>query len=162
MKSLKQMVSENFYYSNGNLFNKKNRGAHAKANQVAGHATSKGYLRVEILGKSYYAHRLIWILCNGQLKDSEFIDHINGVKTDNKVENLRVVDKAGNNQNLRQPKLNNKSGFLGVYKNKKTLRFETQIGANGKKTHIGTFDSAESANSAYLLAKRQLHETCSV
>ena len=162
MEVSQQVISDNFYYAHGSLFNKKDRGHHSKVGHIAGSLTAKGYRRLELMGRSYYAHRFIWILFNGSIKDCEFIDHINGNKSDNRIENLRKVDASGNNQNLRTAKSNNETGFLGVVLNKKTSRFEAQIRSHGLKKHIGTFDTAKAASEAYLLAKRQMHGTCSI
>lgn len=158
----KQTISEYFYYENGVLLNKQApKRKRSKSNSVAGTKTEEGYIRVGFLGKNYYVHRLIWILMVGQVNDGDQIDHINGVKNDNRIENLRKVCIDGNNQNLRSAKTNSKTGVLGVVL-RKDGKFEAQIRVNKVKTNLGRFSSAEVAEKAYLDAKRKLHGTCSI
>ena len=138
--------------TNGNLIwrVKKNR---AKPGAVAGNI-SHGYCRIKINKKHYGAHRLIWLYHFGVMPEND-IDHINGNPADNRLENLRLATRAENKQNLRKPRTDNKSGYLGVSKNRK--KWIAQIGINGKYHHLGSFDTPELAHEAYLEAKTKLH-----
>lgn len=117
-----------------------------------------GYLTCRIDGKSYKMHRLAWLYVHGAMPDGD-IDHINGNRQDNRIANLRCVPRQTNLQNQRKPTSQNKSTrILGVYPSRTGKRFVAAISVNNKKIHIGTFDTADEAYSAYVAAKRQLHE----
>lgn len=88
------------------------------------------------------------------------IDHINGVRDDNKISNLRDVSVAENTQNQRHPNRVNKSGFLGVFKCRDKWRAAIELG--GKTIAIGRFDSPELAHHAYIETKRRLHPGCTL
>lgn len=79
---------------------------------VAGWKAAK-YLQVTLDGKHYYTHRIIWKMVYGQIGNTSQIDHINGVHTDNRLCNLRLVDQSTNMKNQTMPK-NNSSGIIGV------------------------------------------------
>lgn len=126
---------------------------------VAGNVNHAGYRQIQVLGARYAAHRLVWYYFKGEWPSND-IDHINGDRDDNRLENLRDVTGQANRQNLRNPVSGNKSGFLGVSKNGKKWR--AHIKTAGKTTYLGTFDSAELAHAEYVAAKRIHHTTCSI
>jgi len=102
-----------------------------------------GYLCISLLGKSYFAHRVAYALFHNQSKFG-IIDHKNGCTTDNKIDNLHVVTNSFNI--LKAPvSKNNKTGFKGIFFNKKTGFFESSIWLNGKKKHLGISKSKEVA-----------------
>ena len=134
----------------------------SKRGEVAGTLRPDGYRQVCADGKLYLSHRVLWLMRNGVWPDGE-VDHINGDKQDNRAENLRAVSKSGNMQNIRSAfSTNTSSGILGVSVERKTGKFYSRICVNGRQKSLGTFDSPDAAHSAYLEAKRQLHETCSI
>lgn len=106
-----------------------------------------GYLRVNIKGKIYMVHRVIMILSGIEVGDGLFVDHINHDRTDNRLENLRVVTKEQNTRNLSLYK-KNKTGYPGVYQHKTTKRYIVHIRVNGKKHHLGCFKTLEEAAAA--------------
>jgi hypothetical protein len=126
---------------------------------VAGHAHSQGYLTVGFEGRVYFAHRLAWRLAHGAWPEMH-IDHINGIKTDNRLCNLRDVSRRANLQNRRGPTRSNTSGWLGVRMSEG--RYVAQIGCGGKTKYIGSFNTGEQAHAAYLMEKRRLHEGCTI
>jgi HNH endonuclease/AP2 domain len=128
---------------------------------VAGRYTSLGYRQIQYEGKKYLSHRLAWFLFHGEWPKG-IIDHINGIKDDNRIANLRDVDQSVNKQNTITAYANNKSGFLGVSFRKKIGRWRAQIVIDKKVKHIGLFDSAEKAHNAYLEAKRKNHTGCTI
>jgi len=84
------------------------------------------------------------------------IDHINGEKADNRLENLREATNAENLQNRGAP-TNNSSGHKGVSWNKRDRRWTARIGAGGEKIHIGNFLSLEEAAAARAEVAKRLH-----
>jgi hypothetical protein len=74
------------------------------------------------------------------------IDHINGVKTDNRVDNLRIVTQQKNCENRRS------KGYHKIGK-----KWRAQIKVNKKKHHLGYFDTEQEAHAAYLDAKAIHH-----
>lgn len=126
---------------------------------VAGYTQSCGYLQIRIDGKAYYAHRLAWLAATGDLPKDR-VDHIDGNRKNNRIENLRVVDQSTNLENQRQARADGSSGFLGV--SKKRGRWRAAIKVKGKTMHIGTFDSPSEAQAAYIDFKRRMHVGCTI
>lgn len=146
----------------GELFWLVNRRAGARMGGRAGTIVHDGYRVITINGRKYSAHRLAWFLAHGAWPRN-YIDHINGVRDDNRLNNLRDVSASVNSQNLRGVTRRNVStGFLGVTQHKLLKKFQSQITCNGKTHYLGLFSSAEAAHSAYLEAKRRLHEGCTI
>lgn len=149
-------IKEYFSYDNGTgrLTWKVDRNTQKTKGKIAGWINSNGYAHIQIDGKTYLAHHVVWLLHNGELPKF-CIDHINGIRADNRFENLRRATNTENQQNQRKPQSNNKSGFLGVVRFGK--KWKAQIGNAGKRIHIGVYDTPESAHAAYLEKKRELH-----
>ena len=126
-----------------------------RAGSVAGGVDREGYRRITIGRKTYNEHRLAWAYVHGYMPKDE-IDHINGVRGDNRIENLREADRFLNTQNVLK-RSNNKSGYLGVCFYKPTSKWRAQIRANKKSYFLGDFDEPEQAHEAYMAAKRNLH-----
>ena len=126
----------------------------AKAGDIAGTMNSGGYMKIVVCGRLYQSHRLAWLYVYGRWPAHE-IDHINGIRTDNRIENLRDVIPSTNKQNQRNANSNNKLGLLGV--TRRSQGFHAQIRINGKCTYLGTFPTGEQAHAAYLDAKRKNH-----
>jgi hypothetical protein len=129
--------------------------ASSAAGSVAGGLTKNGYMRIGINGRCYLAHRLAWFYCHG-VWPKEQVDHLNGKRTDNRIENLRESSQSGNMQNKRRAQRNNVAGFLGVSRN--GSGFQARIGAEGGKRWLGTFRTPDEAYAAYVQAKRRLHQ----
>ena len=126
-----------------------------KAGAVAGSAHPDGYLSITIDGKKLQAHRIAWFFHHGNWPADQ-IDHINGIRTDNRISNLREATDAENQQNRGKNK-NNTSGYTGVHWNKTAGKFVSQISVNGKILHLGLFDDPKQARQAYLDAKVKYH-----
>lgn len=116
------------------------------------------YKQVSIDGRRYLVHHLVWLLHYGKLPSKE-IDHINGNRLDNRVENLREVTRSENNQNrdLANNSSNRTSKYLGVSWNSQKSKYRATITINYKQYHLGHFDTEEEAHGAYILAKKDLH-----
>jgi hypothetical protein len=122
----------------------------------AGTSHNAGYWSVRYNNRAFLAHRLVWLLNNKAWPDGH-IDHINGDRTDTRIENLRDAKKkqADNNQNKRVSF--NKTGYAGVSRPKQTTKYRAEITLNKRKIHLGYYDSAEEAHNAYLKAKAEYH-----
>lgn len=135
-----------------NAFNKKN------ANRIAGSVHYEGYIVITINKKTYQSHRLAWLYVYGHLPKNE-IDHINHIKHDNKISNLREATKSQNLQNQIKAQKDNKStALLGVHFNKRNNNFNASIRKDGKLKHLGCFKTAQEAHEAYIKEKRKIHE----
>jgi hypothetical protein len=128
-----------------------------KVGDVVGSFSSRGYLQVRINSKKYLAHRIIWLMQSGSFP-KEQIDHINGVKTDNRIANLRDATQAENARN-RGLQSNNKTGFKGVFTNSvsRINPYTSHIQSNGKIIFLGTFPTPELAHEAYRAASAKYH-----
>ena len=136
----------------GALVNRYTRGPRAKRGDVAGGLSGYGYIDIGFESKNHRAHRIIWEMVNGSIPDGYEIDHINGVRNDNRLTNLRLVDRIGNMRNRRMPS-NNTTGFAGVSKHKASGKYRVQISDREKvRRHVGLFNTAEEAHAAYLEA----------
>jgi hypothetical protein len=122
---------------------------------VAGGLSTCGYRRINIDRRLYQAHRLAWLYVHGRWPIVE-LDHINGVRDDNRLANLREATRAQNNQNLSQ-RSDNKSGHVGASFHKQTRRWKAQIQVGGQTRHLGLYATPEAAHDAYLAAKAEMH-----
>lgn len=138
----------------GRLIRRKQQSKNAPAGEPSGWIQPNGYIRMCIKGKHYQAHRLVWLYHYGTMPEG-VIDHINGVKDDNRIENLRVVSQKHNAQNTLTLRKNNTTGYVGVTKNKG--KYQANIWVDGKSKYLGRFDCPKDAHSAYLNAKSTFH-----
>ncbi len=106
-----------------------------KASNKGNKRLDKGYLRLRVAGRLYYAHRLAWLYVYGVFPVQQ-IDHKNHNRADNRILNLRDVTNEENSKNQKMSKLN-KSGVTGVYFDRK--RWRAQIKLEGKTTSLGSF-----------------------
>jgi hypothetical protein len=143
-------VRELFEYDTktGNLIWKSSRG-NSSAGSVAGCDTGNGYIAVTVDSARYKAHRLVWLHHYGEWPDGP-LDHINGVSSDNRLSNLRLVTQA---INLRNQKLSthNSSGVCGVGWMKALEKWAAYITVNRCRKHLGYFANKEDA----IVARKQ-------
>lgn len=134
--------------------------------RAAGHTPNvpskgDGYVRIGIDYRQHLAHRLAWLYVVGELPAAKMeIDHINGVRNDNRWKNLRLVDSAINKQNIRAASKNNKLGILGVQIHQG--KYRARIYVSGVTKELGQFDKLQDASNAYMKAKREFHSGCTV
>ena len=122
-----------------------------KPGMPAGFKDTYGHMGIEIDGRRYLSHRLAWLYVHGKWPNHQ-IDHINRIRDDNRIANLRDVTGVVNLNNKGNYR-NNTSGFKGVVINK-SGSFVAQITINGKSKYLGSFDTAEKASQAYQAAKK--------
>lgn len=135
-----------FEYRDGHLYWKVKPQAAVNAGDKAG--TPKGdYLIISYKKRRTPVHRVIWEMHNGAIPDGMFIDHINRNATDNSIENLRLATQKLNNRNR---------GGKG-YSIARNGRYVAGITVNGKRKHLGTFDTPEEARACWVEAKRIYH-----
>jgi hypothetical protein len=155
-----ERLKELFYYDKKTGFFKRVKGIASKGgsiNNIAGCLTVRGYWKICVDGKQYTAHRLAWLYVYGNFPEG-FIDHINRIKVDNKISNLRVVTRSENLQNIyKATKKNKTSGVLGVSWFKRDKKWQAEIQKNKKRIYLGRYDSLEDAKNAYLEAKKIYH-----
>lgn len=135
-----------------------NKSSRIKLGNKAGNISNAGYIRIGIDGVNYMAHRLAWIYSYDENPELH-IDHIDENKQNNALLNLRLLTHAENKQNTRKPRSDNKIGVLGVYHDKSSNKYKSQININGKRTSLGYFDTVELAENAYLYAKEINHKS---
>lgn len=149
-----RMARERFDYNDGNLVWKSNRGGTARAGSLAGYMTDRGYIEVNLSGKKIKAHRLIYLLHYGYMPNE--IDHADGNKSNNRIENLREATRSQNQHNQTARK-NNTSGVKGVVWNKAKQKWDAQITVNRKKLNLGRYDSLDAAMAAVVIARNEHH-----
>jgi hypothetical protein len=106
-------------------------------------------------GKQYYLHRLAWLYVHDRWPQG-VTDHINRVRTDNRIANLREVTRGQNNQNSRRRK-DNTSGHPGVTWFKRTAQWRAYIQAGGKVHSLGYFTDLDAAVAARKAAEAAHH-----
>ena len=112
-----------------------------------------GYLRVRVGGTLYLVHRIIMLLSYGHLSGSVQVDHINHIRTDNRLNNLRFVSNTTNARNSSINK-NNTSGVCGVWFDKRRNKYYAEIKVDRKKHFLGYFVSIEKAAEARAEAEK--------
>jgi hypothetical protein len=142
-----------FEYKDGDLYNKASRNSRALAGALAGSRTSL-YASVCIEGQVYGIHRIIFLMHHGYMPDA--IDHINGDKMDNRIENLRPATNSQNQHN-QAVRASNKSGVKGVSWVQKYSKWYACIRINGKNKNLGMFDKLESAKEFIELVREMHH-----
>ena len=117
-----------------------------KAGDIAGCPGGDGYLRITVCSRKHLAHRLAWLYIRGSWPTDQ-IDHINRIRTDNRIANLREVSHKQNHQN-RSKSSTNTSGHPGICWHKRASKWVAQITHNYEPIHLGTFEKLEEAISA--------------
>ena len=120
----------------------------------AGYLTDQGRRKINMDYSIFFCHRLVWVMHNGQIPEGLEIDHIDGDRTNNRIENLRLVNKSQNAHNRRSAK--------GYFWHNWAGSWRAQIMINGKTIYLGHFEKEEDARAAYLKAKLKYHPTAPV
>ena len=139
----------------GVLYWKENAGSRAVAGNVAGcKNTRTGYTVVRLNGKLYQGHRIALILSGVVFKPGECVDHLNHIRTDNRLANLRVVSRVSNQRN-QSCRSDNKTGVTGVMYLDRLKKYVARIMVNYEYVSLGTFETLEEASAARLEAEKK-------
>jgi hypothetical protein len=144
-----------FEYRGGDLHWKVRPANLAVCGTVAGYKNTKdAYWRVVVQGKMYLKHRLVFLYHHGSLP--KYVDHINGNREDNRIENLRLATQAENARNAKLPR-HNTSGIKGVCKPKKDKNWTCSLRTNKKLKTVGGFKDKELAQEFMELWREMAH-----
>jgi hypothetical protein len=148
-------LNELFEYRDGKLFAKINgfRSKHRAGDRVGG-PSKNGYWTIRHKGKIYLEHRLIYTMFHGEVP--KFLDHINGDKLDNHIENLRPCTLVENQRNKKLSKAN-KSGYKGVSWRESRKAWRVAIRTDGKRIELGCFEDLELAGLVADMAREKYH-----
>jgi len=135
------------YHRDKGIFIRKNRRGRCGAGEEAGTVGTGGYIVIFIDTFSYRAHRLVWLMETGKWPMEE-IDHINGVRSDNRITNLREASPLQNSRNAARARANT-SGFKGVSFYKLDRKWTARIQVEGRSVFLGYHKTAEAASEAY-------------
>lgn len=124
-----------------------------KAGEVMGATSHRGYMKIGVDMRRYYAHRLAWLYVYGEMP--KVVDHISGDTSDNRIANLRNVDQATNLRSIVRPNKVNTSGYRGV--SRKRNKWTAALSLNNKRIGLGVFETREAAHAAYVEGKRRYH-----
>lgn len=146
-------VRELFMYRDGKLYW---RVSHRRvtAGEEAGCITHSGYRRVRLEGKSYYAHRIVYALHHGAVPTH--IDHIDGNRSNNQIENLRAANASENRYNSKRPH-HDSTGVKGVFLNRATGNWRVCITINKVRKCFGTYNNLELAELVATEARNKFH-----
>jgi hypothetical protein len=125
-----------------------------RCSDIVGHKTKSGYIVIRIDGRLYRAHQLAWMYVYKQFP-IKFIDHINLVRDDNRICNLRLVTKKQNSEN--RVNKNTSTGIRGIIWDKQRKKYAAYISQNNKTIGLGRFDLIEDAKNAYANAAKIYH-----
>jgi hypothetical protein len=157
MELSQEYLHKLFEYKDGVLYwkEKPSKFANIKVGSPAGRTDSHGYFQTTINKRGYLNHRLIFFMHHGYLP--KVLDHIDGNRKNNLIDNLREATVFQNNQN-RAKLPNNKSGYKNVYFHKDSNKWAVTLRIDGKETHIGLFDDLELADLVATEARDKFHK----
>jgi hypothetical protein len=126
-----------------------------KGHKICGYMEKKGYIAICVKTKTYKAHRLAWLYVYGEMPKNQ-IDHINGIKDDNRIDNLREATASENMFNRLKFK-NSKSPIKGISFHIGQQKWTAKIQLNKKRLWLGSYNTFEEAAVAYKNAAIELH-----
>ena len=132
----------------GRLFWRKTRAGNAKAGMQAGNMTDQGYMKVKLMGRQFLAHRIAWLVFYGRAPLDE-IDHINGIRHDNRIINLRNSSHRSNCQNLASHRKGRLAGTTFV---RRLGKWQAQAIIERRPVYLGCFETEQQAHAAYIAA----------
>lgn len=156
---MEEMINfhEYFLYADGELFWKTSRNGHYVGEKV-GCDSGHGYWHVGVGYKHFYRHRVVWEMFNGPIPEGLVINHINGIRGDDRIENLELVTPAVNNSCIKRKNLNinNTSGVAGVYYCNTKHKWKAAVEHDKHKYCLGSFDTFEEAVEARKRAEEDI------
>lgn len=108
----------------------------------AGTKNSAGYRVISLFGKRYLEHRLAWFYVHGEMPEHE-IDHINQIRDDNRISNLRQVTRSENQRN--KTRKDSRVDEIGIWWCRRRKRYIAEITLNGKKVYQKSFTDIDEA-----------------
>jgi len=160
----KTLANTLFNYIDGKLFWKERKDAHFKKGNEINLRDPYGYLYFQLNKHRYKVHRVIWAMFNGKIPEGFVVDHINQIRDDNRIENLRLATLSQNHKNSNFKRSNATSKYIGVSFSRTERKWLAQINFPGerKTTRIGCFSEEEEAALAYNDFARELYEEFAV
>ena len=151
------LLREHFEYRDGHLWwiKKSSPYSNIKVGQQFGSYNSEGYRHGWFKGKMHKEHRLIWLYHKGEWPIGD-LDHISGVRDDNRIENLREVTSQQNSFNKKSVK-GSTSKYKGVCWGKQNKKWKASYRYNGKKYYLGYYTTELEVAIAYDKAVEHLH-----
>ncbi len=142
---------EHYMYEDGHFIRRVYKGG----TQYVGSINNHGYVQFEHEGRTFALHRAIWEMHNGEIPKGLIIDHIDRVRANNRIENLRLATH-GENQVNAKIRSDNTTGYVGVrfvsYNN-----YRAVLTFRGKQIHCGYFKTAEAAHESVSSRRRELY-----
>jgi hypothetical protein len=145
-----------FELRDGVLYWKIHISSRAPKGSFAGTVHKTGYVFIGYNKKLYLAHRIAYFMSTGIDPGPLTIDHINGERADNRLDNLRLATHEENSRNRNGTQSNNTSGVRGVFWDAKMRKWKAQVRASGKLKSIGHFSTIQEAESAVIKARAEL------
>ncbi|NCH77582.1 HNH endonuclease signature motif containing protein [Cronobacter sakazakii] len=145
MSLTKEYLSDVLSYSpETGVFKWKVKAGPCSPGSLAGSYNSHGYRLISVNHQRYFAHRLAWLFFYGELPDGFDIDHINGIRDDNRISNLRLATRSQNNMNSIVSS-KNKSGCRGVCFHKRDKLWHARVFVGRKAVAFKTFKDKDDA-----------------
>ena len=151
----KEILNFLFDYKDGELYWKFSLSCKSPKGTIAGSIKHDKYRRIGLNKKSYLAHRLIFMMHYGYMP--EIVDHIDGNRLNNRIENLREATKSQNSHNQKLSKKNT-SGYKNVTWNERKEKWLVNVRVHSMDFHIGYFDDIELADLAAQEARDKYHK----
>ncbi len=153
-----EFIKINFKVENGKLYRKMQNGS---AYGLRGewiepsnrYLNDQGYALLKICKKYFRYHRILWLCAHGSLDDKLEIDHINGIRNDNRLENLRQVTKRQNSHNLQ---IHRAGRLVGAKWDKSRNKWTAGMHIGNKYKNLGRFDSEIEAHKVYIKECKRL------
>ena len=150
----KDILHELFEYRDGKLFWKVVKSKKTKIDEEAGSITSDGYRSVMINYKNIATHRIIYMMFNNTLPKE--LDHIDGNRLNNNIDNLREVTSCQNSCNTKL-RADNKSGIKGISWSKRSKKWHAYLNINNKRKNIGFFKDIFEAEKQVIYYRQLYH-----
>lgn len=144
-----------FRYDAGRLYWRVARGR-SSPGKIAGRIMANGYESVRISGRAHYTHRVVFAMHHERWPVGQ-LDHINGVRSDNRIENLREATASQNSHASVGISPRNTSGFRGVSKREYGRKWRASIAVDGRFISLGVYSSSIEAARAYNTAALEIY-----